>query len=352
MDSQTRGPSSPATSASASMPSWRSARAREPSMTTSARPRSSRSAARPVGRPEVVGDAALPGGETVEEGGRAAAGAVGPRRRLDLDDVGATIGEQPAAERSRPERGEVDDDRSACQCVGVGDAPSGDRLRRRRHFADSRDGQAEEGSPLRELGGCSSRHHLLDRVPRRPTGVGLEPGGDEVEVVVAGEVRRQPMRRRRGAGGRRRHMTSIPAGSGHPPPLARRGGAGDRRRSARRAAGSGARRRAGGTSGGAPNRPVRAMAPLAAHASASSTTAERTGVASSPCCASAATTSTCCWRSRTAATPSATTSSSSSTGLSVERPSHSSCPGTGRRAGRLRLGHRRRRRARRCRRGR
>ena len=91
------------------MPSCSSARGRLASITTSARRTSRRSAPRPPAVPKSKATERLRPFKRSKNAGGAAACAVGSRRRLHLDDRRARAGQQVAAQRPGPQRGQVDD---------------------------------------------------------------------------------------------------------------------------------------------------------------------------------------------------------------------------------------------------
>jgi hypothetical protein len=139
---------------------------------------------------EVEGDTLLPAVEEVEERRRTAARTVRPPRRLDLYYTGAGQLQQVAAQRPRPQGGEVHDER-VCDRLpwtatnrSVGDGRSG--------RAEGGDRQAQQPGPLGEQLGGSLRDVAGDHVPHVVCWWGFEPGGDGVDVVGAGKRHRQP----------------------------------------------------------------------------------------------------------------------------------------------------------------
>ena len=129
METHTCGPP-PRTTSAASIPSCASARGRLASITTSARRTSARRSRTPSRALQVEGDGPLAPVQEVEEG--AAARAAAPSGRCvdsTLTTGGAGTGQQVAAERARPQGGEVDDEQARRSCRAGRDR----RARSRRH---------------------------------------------------------------------------------------------------------------------------------------------------------------------------------------------------------------------------
>ena len=147
----------------------------------------------------------LPAVEAVVEQRRAAAGAVGPGRRLDLDHVGSRGGQQAGAHRPGPQRREIHDERRRpgwassraeidppARQVGGSDVAASDLAGL--PFADGSHRQAEQAGLGDERGTGAARHFGDDRGPRVGAGgsVDLQPGGDRVDVLGPDQAGGQP----------------------------------------------------------------------------------------------------------------------------------------------------------------
>ncbi len=186
-----------------------------------------------VGAAEVECDALLARIEVVVELLRATARAVGPIPRLDLDHSGAELLEKVRAERTGPQRRQVDDQRlfsrRAVRVPRELGRPDGKTLLRtgpRCNLAEDRDRHPEEAGATRDGGGRQSANPGLDDRPRIRPGirlVDLQPRRDRLDVVVTCERHRDPSafgayEPRRSTAAR----VAVPPGPGDRSPVAER----------------------------------------------------------------------------------------------------------------------------------
>ena len=159
---------------------------------------------------EVEGHGTMTVVEAVVEAIGPEAGAVGPSRRLDLDHLGAVVGQQPGAQRSGPQRGQVDDERPGPPAPRGRQLGPPHRIGFGRRLPQSRHRQPERSR---------SGHEVGHRVPGRQGG----DDGPGVGPVAHGLA--EPGRQQRHVLGARERASDPPVGTGDQSgePAARRG---------------------------------------------------------------------------------------------------------------------------------
>ena len=225
IDTQTRGPAASARRASASMPHCRSARGREPSITTSAACRRPRSRATPSADGRSRATDALPWlsrSKNPESSVRPPSGRAG---RLHLHHPGPPRSRRWLHSRPGPQRAEVHHEGRRHQRGPGPDPAAGDGVDPGPDLADRGNGQPEEGGALDQVFSRPGAHPLGHGGPRvgRRGGQG-QPGGHGVEVLGPGQVDGEPPVGRRQQPGRPAATgRARPGQAGQRGPLAEQG---------------------------------------------------------------------------------------------------------------------------------